>query len=280
MSNDYQNLYKKHISVIYDCGYKCKKLHCEFLEYYAKNSKEKFIILKTSNNLIYHINCDKIVYLIADYEDIFPENEENIDFSSANSSIENEAEAFNEKTTYHELEENILIPSESENNYDSSLGPIETPSSIKNEAEAFNEKTTYDELEETILIPSESENNYDSSLEPIETPIIISDEHTIHYIMTDMEINHEKSLPDYKEAYDYNQTINQYKNKDTFKKNYLSSALSTFINCNFQGVNLTICTTSSGAISGEVIFNYDFLIIIKSDEKTYYINPEQIAYFY
>lgn len=65
-------------------------------------------------------------------------------------------------------------------------------------------------------------------------------------------------------------------NKENLKRNQIVD----FINNNFRGVNLTIYTSGAQKISGEVVFNYDYLVTLKDDSITYYINPKEIAYFY
>jgi hypothetical protein len=205
--NDYDKFVGKHITVIYDCGSKCKKLHCKLLKYCEKDSKEKYIILKTRNKIIYYMNCNKIIYWIADYKDMPAENQDAC--VSNTETMKSNAIAEGENLFLKETQDEEIIP----------LMP--------------NEDTAHVELQNNDVIISDSKNKI----------------------------------------------VEKYNPKDIYKKNVLRYPLGAFINCNFQGVYLTIYTTSSQAISGEVIFNYDCLIVLKSDEKTYYINPEQITYF-
>ncbi|WP_154104963.1 hypothetical protein [Clostridium ragsdalei] len=222
--NDYDKFVGKHITVIYDCGSKCKKLHCKLLKYCEKGSKEKYIILKTRNKIIYYMNCNKIIYWIADYKDMPAENQDSC-VSNAKS-METNAIAEGENLFLKETQDEEIIP----------------------------------------LMPNEDTTHVELPVDTISNVPIISEEHGNNHIMTDVKFNDDKIAAEYNP-------------KDIYKKNVLRYPLAAFINCNFQGVYLTIYTTSAQAISGEVIFNYDCLIVLKSDEKTYYINPEQITYF-
>lgn len=277
--NDYDKFIGKYITVIYDCGSKYKKLHCELSEYCEKNSKEKFITLKTHNNMIYHINCNKIIYWIAEYKDMLTENQDN--YKSNTKPIESNAAAESEDLLLEKTLDEETIPLEA------SISNIQIQDQeLSQDAEIIdscsvnftkentsltpNKDTTYDESQENNNILSESENKFDTSLEPVSNAAIISDEH---------EINHDKTITHYKKDHDCEKSLEKYDHKDTYKKNVLRSPLAAFINCNFKGVYLTMYTISNQAISGEVIFNYDYLIVLKSDAKTYYINPEQITYF-
>ncbi|AGK98434.1 hypothetical protein [Clostridium pasteurianum] len=277
--NDYDKFIGKYITVIYDCGSKYKKLHCELFEYCEKNSNEKFIILKAHNNMIYHINCNKIIYWIAEYEDMLTENQDN--YKSNTKPIESNAVAESEDLLLEKTLDKETIPLETsipniqlQDEELSQAAEIIDSCSVnltkENTSLAPNEYTTYDELQENSNILSKSENKFDTSLEPVSNAAIISDEH---------EISHDKTITDYKKDHGCDKSLEKYNHKDTYKKNVLRFPLAAFINCNFQGVYLTIYTTSTQAISGEVIFNYDYLIVLKSDAKTYYINPEQITYF-
>lgn len=233
-SNDYDKFIGKHITVIYDCGSKCKKLHCELLKYPGESSKEKFIILKSSNDTIYHINCNKIIYWVAEYDAILTENEDT---------------------------------------YQSNIKPIESNAVAKNE-ELLLEKT---QNEETIPIETSIP---DIQLQDVE---ILQNDENANLCCMDFPKENTSLTPNedtnYKKDYGCYKALEEFNHKDIYKKNFLRSPLAAFINCNFQGVYLTIYTTSTQAISGEVIFNYDYLIVLKADGKTYYINPEQITYF-
>ena len=282
--DDYDKFIGKHITVIYECGSICKKIHCNLIESYRKKSKGKVIILKADNNTIYHINCNKIICLVAGYEDMFTENEDNhkVDSkpSEANKNIQSEDLSLNESKDIETIHSETITP---------------------------NENTIYVELQENNVIPSGD----------------ISDEQIISSIMTDMELNYNmfaENEDDYKldtKSIEANTNIQSeevplkrvqdienipsksiianselpdvepLQNKEhinissviSSNENDLSSSIATFINSNFQGAYLTIYTSSTQAISGEVIFNYDYLIVLKSDAKNYYINPEQITYF-
>jgi hypothetical protein len=252
--DDYNKFVGKHIAVIYEDDNKCKKLRCNLLKYDRKNSKERFIKLESDNNIIYNVNCDKIICWIVEYEDMFTEN----------------ADAY--KLDAKPMEANTSIKSE-----ELSLKGSQDIETIP--SEISNENTSYDELQENDFIPSDDKTNSEPSMVSIDNASITSEKHTINPIMIDMELNNDKMITDCKEAYGGDQVLDQYKKKDVYKKNDLSSSLATFINSNFQGAYLTIYTSSTQAISGEVIFNYDYLIVLKSDSKNYYINPEQITYF-
>lgn len=238
--NDYDKFVGKHITVIYDCGSKCKRLHCKLLKYCEKDSKEKYIILKTRSKIIYYMNCNKIIYWIADYKDMLAENQDTC--VSNTKSMESNAIAEDKSLFLKETQNKEIIP----------LMP--------------NEDTTHVELQNNDVILSDSKNKIDIPVDTISNVPIISEEHDNNHIMADVKFNDDKIAAEYNP-------------KDIYKKNVLRYPLAAFINCNFQGVYLTIYTTSAQAISGEVIFNYDCLIVLKSDEKTYYINPEQITYF-
>lgn len=286
--NDYDKYIGKYITVIYDCGSKRKKLHCELCEYCEKTSEEKFIILKAHNNMIYHMNCNKIIYWMAEYEDMLTENQDN--YKSNTKPMESNVVAESENLLLEKTRNKETIPLEisipniqlhdMELSQDAEIIDSCSVNFIKeNTSLTPNEGTTYDELQENNVILSESENKFDTSLKPVSNAAIVSEEHDINNIKTDVEFNHDKTINDYKKDYNCDKTLEKYKHKDIYKKNVLRSPLAAFINCNFQGVYLTIYTTSTQAISGEVIFNYDYLIVLKSDAKTYYINPEQITYF-
>lgn len=277
--NDYDKFIGKYITVIYDCGSKYKKLHCELLEYCKKNLKEKFIILKAQNNMIYHINCNKIMYWIAEYDDIPIGNQNNckldtkpIEFDTVTESEDlllkktEDKETISIETSIPNIQLHDVELAQDAEIIDSRLVNF----TKENTSLTPNEDTTHDELQENNVILSVSENKFDTSLKAVSNAEIISDKH---------DINHDKTITDYKKDYDCDKTLEKYNHKDIYKKNVLRSPLAAFINCNFQGVYLTIYTTSNQSISGEVIFNYDYLIVLKSDVKTYYINPEQINYF-
>ncbi|AGY78192.1 hypothetical protein [Clostridium autoethanogenum] len=238
--NDYDNFVGKHITVIYDCGSKCKKLHCKLLKYYEKDSKEKYIILKTRNKIIYYMNCNKIIYWIANYKDMLAENQDA--YMSTTETMETNAIAEGENLFLKETQNKEIIPL------------------------MTNEDATHVELQNNDVILSDSKNEIDIPVDTNSNVPIISEEHDSNHIIKDVKFNDDKITA-------------EYNSKDIYKKNVLRYPLAAFINCNFQGVYLTIYTTSAQAISGEVIFNYDCLIVLKSDEKTYYINPEQITYF-
>lgn len=257
--DDYDKLLGKHITVIYECGRKCKKLYCQLLKCCEKNSKEKFIILKSCNNIIYHINCDKIIYWIAEYKDVFTENQEVY------------------KSKIKPIQSNVIPESKDlflEKTQNIETIPLQT-SILSNQLD----DTEFFQDEENVDSYSISSSKEDTSLEAVSNTAIISDEQDINYIVTDMKSNYDKIITDYKKDYNYNKILDQYNHKDTYKKNVFRSPLAAFINYNFQGVYLTIYTASAQSISGEVIFKYDYLIVLKSDTKTYYINPEQITYF-
>ncbi|RMD03263.1 hypothetical protein D9O40_03750 [Clostridium autoethanogenum] len=243
--NDYDKFVGKHITVIYDCGSKCKKLHCKLLKYYEKDSKEKYIILKTRNKIIYYMNCNKIIYWIANYKDMLAENQDGY------------------MPNTETMEANAIA--EGENLFLEEAQDKEITHSIANEGTTDVEVQNV-EVQNNDVILSDSKNKIDIQVDTISNVPIISEEHGNNHIITDVKFDDDK-------------IAEEYNPKDIYKKNVLRYPLAAFINCNFQGVYLTIYTTSSQAISGEVIFNYDCLIVLKSDEKTYYINPEQITYF-
>lgn len=58
------------------------------------------------------------------------------------------------------------------------------------------------------------------------------------------------------------------------------NSLVEFINNNFKGINITIYTKSSQTINGEVVFNYDNIIVLKTENQIYYINPKEVTYFF
>ncbi|OAA90647.1 hypothetical protein [Clostridium ljungdahlii] len=273
--NDYDKFIGKHITVIYECGSKCKKLHCKLLKYCEKDSKEKYIILKMRNKIIYYMNCNKIIYWIADYKDMLNENQDAC--VSSTKSMESNAIAEGENLFLKEAQDKEITPFETnasniqlhdvellENEKTTDLCSINP--SEENISLMPNEDTTHVELQNNDVILSDSKNKIDIPEDTISNVPIISEEHGINHITTDVKLNDDKIAAEYNP-------------KNIYKKNVLRYPLAAFINCNFQGVYLTIYTTSSQAISGEVIFNYDYLIVLKSDEKTYYINPEQITYF-
>lgn len=232
--NDYDKFIEKNITVIYDCGSKCKKLHCKLLRYCEKSPKEKLIILKSHTNTIYNINCDKIIYWIAEYDDLHSDNQ--CTYNSNTTRIESDKAAKSEDLLLEKTQDKGTISFET-SNLNNQLQEAE----LLQCEESISSCSANSSEENTALIPNEDA----ACNDPQENSIILE----------------------------------EYNNNDTNKKNVLSSSLAAFINCNFQGVYLTIYTTSTQAISGEVIFNYDHLIALKSDEKTYYINPEQITYF-
>lgn len=285
--NDYNKFIGKHITVIYDCGSKCKKLHCKLLQYSKKNSKEKFIILKTHDNTIYHMNCNKIIYWTAKYKDALTEDQDA--YKSSTKRIESDPVVEGEDLLLEKTHHKDTTPPET-NIPNAKLHTVEPLSNEKiteshytnfpkeNTALMPSESTIYDNLQENNSILPQSKNKSNPSLELVNNAAIISDERDINYA-AHSELNNDEIITDYKKDHNCDKVIQKYNHKDNYKKNLLSSPLAAFINSNFQGVHLTIYTTSTQSISGEVIFNYNRLIILKSDEKTYYINPEQIAYF-
>ncbi|WP_368487570.1 hypothetical protein [Clostridium sp. BJN0013] len=287
--NDYNKFIGKHITVIYDCGSKCKKLHCKLLQCSKKDSKEKFIILKTHNNTIYHMNCNKIIYWTAKYKDSLTENQDA--YKSNTKHIESDPVAESEDLLLEKTHDKETTPPKT-NIPNAKLHAVKLLSNEKiteshsanfpkeNTALIPSESTIYDNLQENNSILSESKNKSNASLSlELINNAVISDERDISYT-TYSELNNDEIITDYKKDHNCDKVIQKYNHKDNYKKNILSSSLAAFINGNFQGVHLTIYTTSTQVISGEVIFNYNRLIILKSDEQTYYINPEQIAYFY
>lgn len=251
-SDDYNRFIGKYITIVYEYGSKSKKLHCKLIEYYKNNLGGKFVVLEAYKNLIYHINCDNIIYLIAEYEDIYESDTKPM---FVNTNIQTEELPFKQsqdiKASY---KENTSVNS--------------------------NDSTNNDQIQENNIIHSENKINPDTSQVSIDNPTIISDEHSINYIITDNDLNPDKLVTDHKDICDCDNVLEKYEKKVNYNENYLSSPLAVFINRAFHGVYLTIYTTSSQAISGEVIFNYNHLIALKSDTITYYINPEQIEYFY
>lgn len=231
--NDYDKFIGKYITVLYDCDSKCRRLHCKLLRYYKKSPKEELVILKAHNNMIYHINCDKIVYWTAEYKDMDTENQdayEPSDKASEPAEVVESEDLLLEKAPDKEI---MQLPNVPDVQFHDVTPPQETKIIYSYSANLpkdniclpENEAITYDELQDNVILPESEER------------------------------------------------------KDNYNKNVLKSPLASFINSNFQGVYLTIYTTSTQVISGEVIFNYDYLIVLKSDEKTYYINPDQITYF-
>jgi len=286
--NDYAKFTGKYITVIYDCGSKCKKLHCKLLRYCEKSSKEKLIILKTHNNTIYHMNCNKIICWTSEYKDMLTKNQDT--YKSNAKLIESNTVSESEDSLLEKTQDKETIPHETNtpNVKLHDIEPLQNEEIIDSCSANFpkentpltpNEDTTYDNLQENDVILLESKNKIDTSLESVSNATIISEEHNIKETIlfeTNLTSNQDTTYSGLQED---NVILDEYNHKDTYKKNVLRSPLAAFINCNFQGVYLTIYTTSTQAISGEVIFNYDYLIVLKSDTKTYYINPEQITYF-
>lgn len=286
--NDYDKFIGKYITVIYECGSKCKELHCKLLRYCEKSSKEKLIILKAHNKAIYHINCDKIIYWMAEYEDMLAENQDtyksNTKCIKSNAITESEdllSEKIQDKETIsietsnpnNQLQDVELLQGEKIINSCSTNPPEEDTSLIPNQ------DTNCDYFQENNVMLLESKNIIDTSVEPVSNGAIISEVHDIkETIPFETNLISDQSTT-CNEVQESNVILEKHNHNDIYKKNVLRSPLAAFINCNFQGVYLTIYTTYTQAISGEVIFNYDHLIALKSDGKTYYINPEQITYF-
>lgn len=67
---------------------------------------------------------------------------------------------------------------------------------------------------------------------------------------------------------------------DTKVKSNKKNSIAEFINNNFKGINITIYTKSSQKINGEVIFNHNNIIVLKSENQIYYINPKEVIYFF
>jgi hypothetical protein len=234
------------------------------------------------------------------------------DSNNKNTSSNSNENSYNEKR-----EENNLIPSENKLNPDTSQVSIVPPiiisdehpincimtdmdltpdkpveelpleqsldlkdSYIKNSSVILNDRTNNDEIQENIIINSENGIDPDTSQVSIDNPTIIIDVHSIDHIMTDKNLNANKLINNHKDFCDYDSILEQYEKKATYIENCLSSPLAVFINWAFRGVNLTIYTTSGESICGEVVFNYNHIIALKSESITYYINPEQIEYFY
>lgn len=252
-SDDYNEFIGKYITVVYEYGSKSKKLHCKLLEYYENNLGEKFVILEASKALICHLNCDNIIYLIAEYEDI------------NKSSTIPMAVNVNSKLQSKEL----------------SFKQSQDKDTSSKENTSTNSKTSANnKLKKNPVIFSNSKINSKTSSVTIDEHKIISDKPSINNVISDKELNSDKVDIEYKNISAYDNVLEQYKDKASYTKAYLNFTLPAFINWTFHGVNLTIYTTSGDTISGEVVFNYDHLIVLKSDTNTYYINPEQIQYFY
>lgn len=251
--NDYDKFVGKHITVIYECGSKCKKLHCKLLKYCEKNSKEKYIILKTHNKIICYMDCNKIIYWIADYKDLFAENQ-NI-YMSNTKPMESNANAEGEDLLLQEAQHKEIVPLEA------SAQNIQLHEALLENGENTDVCSINSSEENMFLTPNKDITHVELQNNDVMLPE-----------------NKNKIIDNYEINNNYNKITEKY-HKDDYKKSVLRYPLAAFINCNFQGVCLTIYTASGQAISGEVIFNYEFLIVLKSDEKSYYINPEQITYF-
>jgi hypothetical protein len=253
-SDDYNRFVGKYITIVYEYGSKSKKLHCKLLEYYENNLGEKFVILEASKALIYHLNCDNIIYLIAEYEDINKSNTIPIAVN-VNSKLQSKELSFKQSQD------------------------IDT-SFKENTSTNSKDSANHNKLKKNSIIFSNNKINPKASPVFIDEHKIISDKPYNNTIISDKELNSDKVDNDHKNISAYDNVLERYKDNANYTKVYLNSTLPAFINWTFHGVNLTICTTSGETISGEVVFNYDHLIVLKSDTNTYYINPEQIQYFY
>jgi hypothetical protein len=303
--DDYNRFIGKYITVAYEFGSKYKRLHCKLLENYKDNLIEKLILLEEYKNLIYHINCDNIIYLMAEHEDLSESDtkpifvnknfqEEKSPFKRSQNkkdSDQKSASAISNDSTYNnQIQETNIICSENKISSDSSQLYTNSPIII-----SYNESMNYtmtdkdldpeDSTDDTHMkdinfIHSTNRIESDSSQIPIDNPIIISDEEFINYTMTDEDLTSDNAASDHEDICDRGNVLEQYEKKANYTENFLSSPLAVFINWAFRGVYLTIYTTSGDSISGEVVFNYNHLIALKSDAITYYINPEQIEYFY
>jgi hypothetical protein len=291
--DDYTKFIGKYITVIYEYGSRTKRLHCTLLEYCKKGSREKYITLKAYNNIIYNINCDKVIFWTAEYKDMLIDNKDaykpETEPIDTNTSLQSEGLPFSQPQAI-ETESSETLPltltPNIESNYEDSLQNKESISTssvisyMENAAVASDENIDSEELQVNNDTHSELANNPDTTLVSMDNKAIVNDDPSINYIMADLEKRHDNVISDYKEVYDCDQVIEQSKKKDLQNKNEFYSPLVAFVNWNFKGVYLTFYTASDQVISGEVILNYDYLIVLKADGKTYYINPELVTYFY
>lgn len=229
--NDYDKFIGKNITVFFECGYKCKKLDCKLLEYSEKSSKEKLIILKAYNNMIYYLNCNKIIYWIAEYRDMLIEKQDVLKSNTKPIEPNTIAETEIEDLFLKESEDKKPLPLETsvsniqlqdvellqhQDNHDfSSTAFLKEYTSL-----TATEDTAYNELQENKVI-----NKLDTLLVPVSNAVIIPYEHNVNYIMTDMKLNYDKSITDYKRDCDSSKIQENYNHKDNYKKNVLKSPI-------------------------------------------------------
>lgn len=268
INNCSNNLPKNYISIIYECGCTYTNIYGRIIENYSNNNQKNSILIEDYYGKRSCINCAKIIYWISyDNEDINLNKNSNIDCPATIDTKSVNEEIIN-------LIENDVTKKEDsvEANNKETINLIEN-SKCSVCIKDFHDKTNTQILENTNIscsntdIPSITPTDFTTNPNNMICKNVPKKGNNLVVKSNDIKINKKSS-----EKHTTNNNVNSV---ITIHKHPLLA----FINNYFQGTHITVYTTASQEISGEVIFNYNTLLVLKSNSKTYYINPNEITYF-